>query len=144
MSEWTLTLTKHLKAAPEVVFDAWTTPAHMSGWLSPMTTCSVPELDLKVGGKYRIDMHGDGEDYVHTGEYLEIERPNRLVFTWFSDGTGQQETQVTLEMTPEGDGTLLTLTHERFPSEESKGNHEKGWLAIMEKLEGVFSGTAAG
>ena len=67
-----------------------------------------------------------------------------VISTWFSDGTDQQETLVTLEMTPESGGTILTLTHERFPGAESRDNHEKGWQAIMAKLEGEFSGTAAG
>ncbi len=144
MSELTLTLTRHLPASPEVVFDAWTTPDHMANWLSPMTTASIPRLDLRVGGEFQIDMHGGEKDYVHTGRYLEIDRPHKLVFTWISEGTQQQETVVTLELKPDGDGTALTLTHERFPSAESRDNHEKGWTAIVEKLDAVFASERTG
>jgi len=144
MSELALTIKKHLPVAPEVVFDAWTTPDHMANWLSPMTTASIPRLDLRVGGEYQIDMHGDEKIYVHTGRYLEVDRPHRLSFTWFSEGTQQKETVVTLEMTPEGNGTLLTLTHERFPNEKSRDEHEMGWTAIMEKLGSVFPNAATG
>ena len=63
-----------------------------------MTTAEVPVLDLRVGGEFQIDMHGDGAVFVHTGKYLEIDRPNKLVVTWHSDGTGQQETVVTLRL----------------------------------------------
>lgn len=143
MSDMTLNLSRHLLASPEAVFDAWITPSSMGQWLSPMTTCDVPRLDLRVGGEYQIDMHGEGAVHVHTGKYLEIDRPNKLVFTWHSEGTGQQETVVTLEMKAAGEGTDFTLTHERFPSAESRDNHEKGWTAILAKLEGELSGAKA-
>jgi uncharacterized protein YndB with AHSA1/START domain len=139
MSDLTLTIKKHLTAPPEAVFDAWTTPDHMANWLSPMTTASVPRLDLRVGGEYQIDMHGEETNYVHKGAYVEIERPHKLSFTWISEGTEQQETLVTLLLTPDGGGTELTLTHERFPSPESRDNHEQGWTAIVAKLEGALA-----
>ena len=135
MSDYTLTIKKQLPAPPEVVFDAWTTPSHMANWISPMTTATVPKLDLRVGGEYRIDMHGENKDYVHTGSYKEIDRPNKLVFSWFSDGTQQQETIVTIELEAAGGGTLLTLTHERIPKEKSRDDHEGGWTTIVDKLE---------
>ncbi len=143
MSELTLKLSRHLLASPEAVFDAWITPSSMAQWLSPMTTAEVPHLDLKVGGTYQINMHGEGVDHVHTGKYIEIDRPHRLAFTWVSDGTGQEETLVTLEMMADGEGTAFTLTHERLPHAESRDNHKMGWSAILTKLEGEVSGTKA-
>ncbi len=142
MSELSLTIKKHLGATPEEVFDAWTTPAHMEGWLSPMTTASVPVCDLRVGGEFQIDMHGEGKTYMHKGKYLEIDRPRRLVFTWISEGTQRQETVVTLELEADSGGTALTLTHDRFPTAESTEQHRQGWGAILDKLEGVFPGEA--
>lgn len=137
MSDLTTTISKHFAAAPEAVFDAWTDPDNMGAWFSPMTTASVPKLDLKVGGEFQINMHGPDADYVHTGRYLEIDRPGKLVFTWISEGTKDQETVVTLALATDGEGTLLTLTHERFPDTESRDNHNKGWEAILEKFAGV-------
>ena len=142
MSDNSLTITKNLSATPEAVFDAWTTPEHMAKWLSPMTSATIPKLELKVGGEYQIDMHGDEKHYVHVGKYLEIDRPNKLVFTWISDGTNQKETIVTLTMVPEGNGTLLTLTHEHLDTVENRDNHNQGWTAILEKLATVLSFTA--
>ena len=140
MSDLTTTLSRKFAASPEAVFDAWTDAESMGAWFSPMTTASVPKLDLRVGGEYQIDMHGEDMDYVHTGKYLEVDRPHKLVFTWVSAGTADQETVVTIEIADDGDGSLLTLKHERFPSEESRDNHEKGWGAILEKFSGVCAG----
>lgn len=140
MSEHNLTLVKYLPVPPEVVFDAWTTPEHMSNWFSPAgMPVSVPKLDLRVGGEYQVDMHGEGKDYVHTGKYIEIDRPNRLVFSWFSDGTEHKETIVTLDLKTDGDGTMLRLTHERFPSEKSRDEHNGGWSEILDRLESIFA-----
>ena len=143
MSEHTLTITKHLPAAPEVVFDAWTTPEDMTNWFGPsMVPVSVPKLELRVGGEYRVDMHGEGKDYIHTGKYLEIDRPNKLVFSWFLQGGQENETVVTLDLKAEGGGTLLTLTHERFSTAESRDGHKKGWTEIVERLEDVLGAQA--
>jgi len=141
MSDLKTTLNKHYPASPEAVFEAWTDPQGLGAWFSPMTTASVPVLDLRVGGEFRIDMHGDGENYVHTGKYLEVERPNRLVFTWISAGTNDQETVVTVEIAADGEGAMLTLTHTGFPGEESRDNHQQGWSAILEKFERVCAGS---
>lgn len=140
MTQEALKLEKKLEASPEAVFDAWTNPESMASWFSPMTTASIPVMDLRVGGDYRIDMHGDGKDYVHTGKYLEVDRPGRLKFSWHSEGTGQEETIVTLDIKSDGDGSMLTLTHEKLPNEQSRDDHEKGWMVILEKLPGVLVG----
>ena len=142
MSDLKTTISRNFNTTPEAVFDAWTDPEGLGAWFSPMTTASVPKLDLRVGGEFQIDMHGEDMDFVHTGKYLEVERPNRLVFTWVSPGTADQETVVTLDIAADGEGTVLTLTHEKFPSEESRDNHEKGWGAILEKFDGICEGTA--
>ena len=144
MSDLTTTLSKRYPASPEAVFDAWTDPEGLGAWFSPMTTASVPELDLRVGGAFRIDMHGEDADYVHTGKYLEVDRPHRLVFTWISAGTEDKETRVTVDLAADGDGTLLTLTQERFPCEESRDSHQQGWGAILEKFTGVCAGSGSG
>jgi len=142
VSDQSLTIQKELPAPPETVFEAWTTPEHMAQWFSPMTTASVPKLELREGGEYQIDMHGEDHDFVHVGKYLKIDRPNELVFTWVSDGTQQVETVVTLRLEPRGNGTLLTLIHDKMPSAEATENHRMGWTAIANKLEEVLAKTA--
>ena len=131
-----LTITKSLPATREEVFEAWINPEHLKNWISPLPhgSATVPLLEPKVGGRYQIDMHGEGRTYVHTGEYLELRSPERLVFTWISEGTGHQESVVTIELSEADGGTLLTLTHEKLPSAESAERHTGGWTAIVDNL----------
>jgi uncharacterized protein YndB with AHSA1/START domain len=70
-------------APREAVFEAWVNPKHLAKWFGPKYfTNPVCEVDLRVGGAWRIVMRGpDGTDYPCGGKYLEIVRPERLVFT---------------------------------------------------------------
>lgn len=79
-----LRMTRHFDAAPERVFDAWLDPEMARQWLfaSPKDESYAWEADPRVGGTYRITVRRDGQDYTGLGEYLEIERPRRLVFTF--------------------------------------------------------------
>lgn len=136
----TLTVRRRIAATPEKVFDAWTNAKGMEKWMCPGPTERADvELDVRVGGRFRIDMHGAGQVHEHTGEYLELERPKRLVFTWVSKSTGGRDSRVTVELEPADGGTDVVLTHEGLPSEESAQNHEMGWASILEKLDGRVS-----
>ena len=135
MSTINLTITKELSAPPDVVFEAWTTAESMAQWISPMPLgATIPKFDLRVGGEYQIDMHSEDRNFVHVGKFLKIDKPRALDFTWISDGTEQKETIVRLQFESKGEGTLLTLTHEDFTSEEAKKNHNQGWTVIVDKL----------
>ena len=131
-------VSRQLAASQSVVFDAWTDAQSIKEWMdvTPGPALSV-DLDLRVGGQIRIVM-GESEDNeaaVITGEFVEIEPPNRLVFTWRSVATNEQDSLVTVELTPDGpDATKLTLTHEQLPTKESAEGHKAGWIAISEKL----------
>ena len=62
--------------------------------------------------------------------------PNeRLVFSWAWHSTPERESQVTVSLKPDGGGTLLTLHHEQFFDEAARDGHEKGWIALLDKLE---------
>jgi uncharacterized protein YndB with AHSA1/START domain len=101
-------------------------------------TSATATLDLRVGGRFQIVMHRENSDASHVGEYREISPPNRLVFTWQSDGTLQQETLVTVELLPKGKQTELVLVHELLPNEHSAAQHNVGWQDIVEKLGGFL------
>src|SRR6266404_2057372 len=99
-----LLITRTFNASRERVFDAWLDPNQIGKWIGPrQVNAEAKELTAKVGGRYRIHMRGiDGSDGpVVGGEYREIVRPQRLVFTWMWDsghpmGSSGHETLVTL------------------------------------------------
>ncbi len=126
-----------LSASPEEVFDAWTDPESLAVWMCPGSVKgSVVEVDARVGGRFRIVMEGPDCDHEHTGEYLVLDRPRRLVFTWISAETHGRVTTVSVEIRPHGAGrTELTLTHEGLPDETAALRHRNGWGDILEKLE---------
>jgi uncharacterized protein YndB with AHSA1/START domain len=130
-----LRIVRRLPAAPEEVFDAWTDADSIRQWMCPgELRVTVAEVDARVGGRFRIVMSTEDRHTEHTGEYLEMRRPERLVFTWRSRSTHDRETVVTVTLRPVAGETELTLVHERLPDDESRGKHQGGWTAIVEKL----------
>jgi len=82
-------------------------------------------------------MHGAEQDYAQEGEYLEIEAPKRLVFTWVSHfmPEAQQRTRVTLDLHEAGRGkTRLVLTHDLLPEGDAYDGHDGGWSEILRRL----------
>jgi uncharacterized protein YndB with AHSA1/START domain len=118
------------------VFDAWLDSEAMAHWMRPgQVTHSTVSLDARVGGSFRIQMHGgDGKCFDHRGEYLAIEPPSLLSFTWISDGTDQQPTVVTIEFLERGTGTELVLTHQQLAAKAIEG-HRGGWTDAIRSLE---------
>jgi uncharacterized protein YndB with AHSA1/START domain len=140
-----LELRRVLPAPAEAVFDAWTRPELMVQWFAPrgMRTPAV-SVDLHEGGAYRVEMEGpDGARYVSTGKYLEIVRPERLVFTWGWEGPDRRDTLVTVELHARGDETELVLRHERFASSAVRDSHREGWSGALEKLHELVAGTVS-
>jgi uncharacterized protein YndB with AHSA1/START domain len=127
-----LELRRLLPASAEEVFAAWTDPELMARWLSPVGHAEA-EVDLRVGGRFRVTMVGEDRRIEHTGEYLEVAPPRRLSFTWASPYTGHEPTVVTVELRPAEDGTELLLTHERLPGDQVE-SHSGGWGRILDRL----------
>ena len=124
-----------LPATPQEVFDAWTDPDSLAIWMQPdAVNNTTAELDVCVGGSYRIVMRSPNNEYVRTGEYLEIHPPHRLVFTWRSSDW-YENSVVTVDMTPQEDGTLLEVTHERLPDEEAVASYQGGWQSVVDQFE---------
>ena len=139
MNTLSLKIEKQLSCTTEAAFKAWTTPASMAAWYSPMGESNIPVHDLTVGGAYQIDMIGEDAVHVHRGKFMEIDPPQKLVFTWTSDGTGQKETLVTITFVHNDEGTLLTLVHEDFAETEMVEKHTGGWSVILDKLAGMVT-----
>lgn len=112
-----LRVTRRFAVSPERLFDAWADPALARQWLftSPTSESNSTELDARVGGKWKITDRRDGVDYMGHGEYLEFDRPHRLVFSFGMPMFSPAFDRVTVEIAPDGDGAILTLTHESPP-----------------------------
>src|SRR5215470_16592533 len=113
-------MTRHFDVSPERVFDAWVNPETVRKWLftSPTDEAYSAELDVQVGGKYRITARRGGMDYTAVGEYLEIDRPRRLVFTFGMPQFSPDFARLTIEFVPSGIGCLMIFTQEGLRPEE--------------------------
>jgi uncharacterized protein YndB with AHSA1/START domain len=131
-----LSLTRVLPVGRQEVFDAWTTAAWVQQWMCPEAV-SIPrvELDVRVGGAFRVDMLVNGAVETHTGVYREVTPPEKLVFTWTSPNTLRHETLVTVVLHALGDeSTELRLTQTLLPTEDTTRQHTRGWTQILEHL----------
>lgn len=140
-----LKIERTLSASPEHVFAALTQPEKMNQWFFGMDQgCAKVEQEFRVGGQYTINMmkeNGeagtcDGEErYAPHGEYMEIDPPRRLVFSWISEGFVENST-VTIDLEAVEAGTKLRLVHE-LPSEVVEP-HTHGWNACLDHLVGFI------
>jgi len=125
------------------LFDAWSQPSIMSKWLFARREdfCeSTVSNSFTVGGSYSIIMHMPSADVRLYGEYSEINRYNRIAFTWSSPVITNSRVVLDFkELSP--NRTELTLTHALFPSEEIRTQHGEGWRACFDNFESrVLSG----
>lgn len=131
-----LVVRRHIAVPRERVFEAWLDSESLAYWMRPGDLArATVTVDPRVGGSFRIVMGGtDGADYEHRGEYLVIEPPSLLSFTWISRPTDYQPTVVTVEFHEQGTGTELVLTHRRLPAKAVEG-HRRGWTDILRLLD---------
>jgi uncharacterized protein YndB with AHSA1/START domain len=142
----TLRLERTYQASPEEVFDAWTNPEVLRRWWAAGEDWRTPvaEVDLRVGGRYRLSMEDPATGAQHTvgGEYREVSRPQRLVYSWCweqQDTSSQPDTAdhvstVSVEFHAEGQSTTVVLVHSGLPSPTSREQHGHGWSACLENL----------
>ena len=149
-----LVIERTLKAEPERVFDAFTDPDQLTKWWWPNGfSCPAAEVDLRVGGTYRLAMEwpdfiptGDQFSHHMGGEFLEIDRPHRLVMSGRAINDEQGELFATLiEVTLEerDGGTALTVRQSYFeplPPPDAMAGAEQGWSQQLDKLERLLAG----
>lgn len=118
------------------VFQAWLDSDSLAHWMRPGDcTQATVAVDPRVGGGFRIVMAGPTHGSVeHRGEYLAIDPPSLLSFTWISPKTDHNPTVVTIEFHERGTGTELVLTHRRLPPAAVEA-HRRGWTDILRLLE---------
>jgi uncharacterized protein YndB with AHSA1/START domain len=97
-------------------------------------------MDVRVGGRYRISFEGENGQYNEVGGvYREVVPNARLVFSWAWHSTPERESLVTVQLKPDGAGTLLTFHHEQFVDQTARDNHERGWTELLGKLENYLA-----
>ena len=137
-----LTLVRRIKARPSIVFDALTTPEGIACWWGPDDgPVLLAETELRVGGRFRVRFRVlDGSEHESSGEYLQVERPNRLAMSWRWVGGEEDpgESLVEIDLRAIGEGTELTFTHPRLHDEATRRSHEEGWNGALDKLERHF------
>jgi uncharacterized protein YndB with AHSA1/START domain len=142
-AQQTLEIFREFTAPIQAVFEAWTQADVLANWFGPEGFIVLnAQTDLSVGGKYEITIQSpDNNTIKHFGEYVEINEPNSLIFTWeLKDQTcagseGQHvSTLVSLLFEETTKGTLLTLTHEKLPDQAAFAGHQFGWQSSLEAL----------
>ena len=140
--ETTLKIRRTFQAPRERVFRAWTDAAELARWFAPSAEYStrVPELDLKVGGKYKLEMqHKGGNINKVGGTYREIVPPEKIVFTWrWENDPSAHESLVTIEFLDLGPATQVLLTHVQLPDVDQRDKHSQGWDGCLTRLEQYF------
>ena len=155
VSETTLHVTRKLNAPRELVFKAWTEPEMLAQWWRAHAgfTTPVAEVDLRVGGKYRLGMLPPNADQPHVigGIFREVIPPEKLVYTWvwepnvpetqIRSGSGPEglvapgETLVTVEFHEVDGQTEVVLTHQFFADLDMRDKHGQGWNGCLAQLE---------
>ena len=134
MASENLQVSRRIAASAERLFSAWTTPAQLLSWWGPQgVQCTLAEVDLRPGGRYRLDnLLPTGEQVSIIGEFLVVEPPRQLVYTW-RVGEGPAE-RVTVRFQSHGAETDVLVTHERIPNEPTRNEHEIGWRGCLRRL----------
>ena len=133
-----ITVTRRIRAAPERVYGFFTDPALWAQWQG---TSAV--VDPRPGGLLQVAMGRDGTGLAE-GHFVELDPFKRIVFTWGWASSPlstllPDSTVVTVDLRPDGDGTLVTLTHDSLPPGERE-IHEAGWIQYLARLVIVAEG----
>ena len=130
-----------IAARPETVWEFLVQPEKATRWMG-----EAASLDPRPGGEYRVEVV---PGQVAVGEFVEVDPPHRLVWTWGWTEESQSRvapgsTRIEVELEPDGDGTLLRFTHGGLPDADATGAHAHGWDHYLERLEIVARGDDPG
>lgn len=130
-----LRVTHRFDAAAERVYDAFLDPERASRFLFTNGAGSISrcEIDARVGGRFTIVDHRQDGDIEHVGEYLELDRPRRIVFRFAVPQFSPNYDRITIEITPLRHGCELVLTHELRPEDAKyEQGARQGWTNILD------------
>ncbi len=129
-----------IAARPETVFQYLVDPQRMMMWMGVEAT-----LDPRPGGVYRVNV--TGSEFA-SGEFVEVVPHSRVVYTWGWEGDGSVvppgSSTVEIDLTSDGDGTVLRIRHSGLPDKEQRDLHSMGWEHYFERLKAVSEGRDPG
>ena len=141
-------VTHRCESSAERIYDAWLNPAKARHWLdAALTELGLAaeirriEIDARVGGSFFFSDMRDGTEAKHWGTYLELDRPRKIVFTWITDESEEDDpSKVTLAIEPDGQGCIASIVHEMNPSwVEYIPQTEKGWSSMLRAIDAVLA-----
>ncbi|QNE18493.1 SRPBCC domain-containing protein [Kribbella qitaiheensis] len=125
-----------LPATISRVYDAWSRPELLTQWYCPNPAHDLKvEADVRVGGGYVVTMG----PHVVRGNYLEVEPPRLLAFTWKWDGSEDEISEVRVELSEVDGGTHLLLSHTALSNAEDAAGHLQGWELQLTRLTDLIS-----
>jgi uncharacterized protein YndB with AHSA1/START domain len=127
--------TLSIAASPETVWEFLVDPEKLCRWKGMNA-----DLDPQPGGIYRCEVI---PGHTAIGEFVSLDRPHRLVFTWGWDGqegVPPGSSTIEVELTPAGDGTSLRFVHKDLPNAEAVASHAQGWDHYLPRLEVAAAG----
>jgi uncharacterized protein YndB with AHSA1/START domain len=138
-SSLSLVVRRFIAAPQDAVFAAWTEPAHLLKWWGPRgVTLAAAEIDLRVGGRYRLaNQYEDGSVLWITGVFEVIDRPRRITYTWAhepADDSTNETTRVTVRFVHRDQGTEVIVAHHGIRSARSRRSHRAGWAECLDGL----------
>jgi uncharacterized protein YndB with AHSA1/START domain len=142
-------VTHRFSASSERVFDAWLDPEMIGKWMFSPTLLEQEvvsiSLDPRVGGSFSFVVRRQDNEIDHIGKYLEIDRPRRLVFTWWIRQDSVDSSRVMVDIVAQGTGSEITLTHELDPAwADYESRTRDSWTKMLQVLDNTLSsGTSA-
>jgi uncharacterized protein YndB with AHSA1/START domain len=125
-----------IHASAEHLFAVWTEPQHLRAWWGPRdVSCPAAEVDLRVGGRFRIaNQLPDGRIIWISGAFEAIEPPRRLIYSWQLEPGPDAIERVTVSFEPQGAATEVIVQHERIADRALRDQHEAGWQGCLDGL----------
>lgn len=137
-SDDALVMTERVSAPPETIFEFLVDPEKIVRWMG-----QTVDIEPQAGGKFWMNVNGTD---IASGSYIEVDRPNRVVFTWGWEGSSDVapgSSTVTISLQPDGDDTIVELRHADLPG-GATDNHAEGWSFFLPRLVAVSEGRDPG
>jgi uncharacterized protein YndB with AHSA1/START domain len=124
-----------IDASPETVWEFLVDPEKLMRWKGINA-----DLDPQPGGIFRCEVV---PGKVARGEFVELDKPNRVVYTWGWDGSADVppgSSTIVIDLASDGDGTSLRFVHKDLPNAEAVTSHAQGWDHYLPRLERAAGG----